>query len=226
MGKGLKPLVSADRYPVVLPEETTLDLVLSGFSCARFGDGELRLALEGTAVSQKAEKGLQRELRQLLQGPTKSIVCIPHYKDGPKAENWKKYGQLKFVLMMQQLQYGSAFISRPDSAPWINKPTYWEKVQMLWVDRDVTLVVGTDATSLNQHMLRKAKSVRVVVGPRRDAYSVIDDIEKEIGVPSDGQPIILCLGATATVLAERLARKGCWAIDFGHVGKFMPQEWR
>jgi len=36
-------------------------------------------------------------------------------------------------------------------------------------------------------------------------------------------PILLCLGPTATVLAWRLAKRGKWALDLGHIGMFMKR---
>jgi hypothetical protein len=51
------------------------------------------------------------------------------------------------------------------------------------------------------------------------AYGEIDRIEEEIGKPSG--PVFLVIGATATALAARLARKGLWAMDMGHLGHFM-----
>jgi hypothetical protein len=221
-----KPMDLLVPYPPILTEEETLDRVLAGASCSRYGDGELRLALGGSASAQVPDLNLQAELVSILRGPTRSLVCLPHYKYGPKIENWKKYGTGKFVRLFRQPEYGSAFISRPDSAPEINNQVYWAKVRSLWAGRDTTLVVGTDATSLNEKMLRDVKSLRVVFGPRRDAYFEVSRLEQEIGTTPADAPIILCLGPTATVLAERLARKGCWAIDLGHMGKLMPKEYR
>lgn len=214
-------------YPKVLTEEETLDRVLAGSSCARFGDGELRLAQGGQAVSQRSDRNIEGELQMLLRGPTRSLICIPHTRYGPKVRNWMKYQVPQIVRMLNRSrEYGSAFISRPDSAPNINKPEYWANIRKLWKGRDVTLVVGTDYGSLNEHMLRDARSVRMIFGPRRDAYSDVSELEQAIGVQPPDRPILMCLGACATVLAERLARKGCWAIDIGHVGKLMPKEYR
>jgi hypothetical protein len=70
-------------------------------------------------------------------------------------------------------------------------------------------------------MMSEASHVDVVDGPRVDAYDVIDDLEHYALLFPASQPIILCIGATATVLAERLARKGRHAIDLGHVGMMM-----
>jgi 2-polyprenyl-3-methyl-5-hydroxy-6-metoxy-1,4-benzoquinol methylase len=64
-----------------------------------------------------------------------------------------------------------------------------------------------------------ATGVQAITAPRQHAYTYIEQIEEQVGRP--GKPIILCLGATATVLADRLARKGEHALDLGHIGMFM-----
>lgn len=216
--------VNIDHYPIVLSEEETVVAATTGRSLSRFGDGELRLALGGNAVSQRAEKGLQQELRAILKKSV-ALACIPNVNSAtPLFEKcWRNHSQPKYsALYDQERVYGSAFITRPDSAPWINVPAYWKLMSSLWFDRDCMLVVGADMTSLNPELMQGAKSVLLVRGPRRDAYSSIAQLENEIG-PFTAGPIFMCLGATATVLAERLAKKGLWAIDIGNIGKFMPK---
>lgn len=220
-------------YPKCLTEDETIDAALAGRSLSRFGDGELRLCFDGTAVSQVNHPGLSKDLCALLRGPTTSLVCLPHIHYGPRVESWKKYAGKRFAHMMQQEVYGSAFISRPDNQPGIDRPEYWTKVRALWKDRNVVLVVGADYGSLTEDMLRDARDLLCVYGPRRDAYTDIDKLEvaihrclHEFAQSKDRPIVLLCLGATATVLAERLARKDVWAVDVGHVGKFMPKEFR
>lgn len=225
-GKGLRVWCTMNNRPTILSEDSTLNLALKGHSLSRFGDGELRLALGGRAISQDPDKNLAAELCAILRGPTHSSVCLPTFGIGPRAGSWAKYNVAKFADLFRQDVYGSAFISRPDNAPHINTPDFWRKMRALWTNRNVTLVVGSDYGSLDEVMLRDTKSLRVVKGPRRDAYAEVARIEQEIGVQGPNDPVILCLGATATVLAERLAKKGGWALDLGHVGKFMPKEFR
>jgi hypothetical protein len=214
-------------YPRVMTGVETLQAALSGRSIARFGDGEMRLTTDkGSAISQVRDLNLKAELIALLNGPTKSLVCIPRQECGPKADRWQNYARDPFVKLMKQKVYGSAFITRPDNEPEISTPQYWDDVRSLWRNRDVTLVVGTDYGSLNENFMRDARNLKVVFGPRRDAYMDLPRIEDEIGRPPVDAPVIMCLGAAATVLAERLAKKGCWALDLGHVGKFMPKEFR
>lgn len=207
-------------YPKVMSEFETLRRAAAS-SIARFGDGELRLALGGDCVSQRERSPhLAAELRDMLHAARSGcLVCIPNAAVGPKQGQWASYTAPRFTSLYGRQEYGSAFITRPDSAPWIDTPEYWSSVRDLWRDADVVLVVG-DKKSLSVEMMAgEARSVREVIGPRQNAYAEIDRIEEEIGNPAG--VVILCLGATATVLAWRLAAKGVHALDLGHIGMFM-----
>lgn len=210
------------KYPLVLNEAPTLESCFVN-SISRFGDGELRLAIGGTCISQRHNPPkLQKELRDILVSTSSEcLVAIPNINAAiHKKDHWRKYGSAQYVnLYREGRMYGSSFITRPDSAPWIDSPEYWSRVRDLWKDKDVVLVVG-DKKSITQEMVStEAKSCREVWGPKVEAYAHIDRIEEEIGTPSG--VVILCLGATATVLAARLSKKGVHALDLGHVGMFM-----
>lgn len=207
---------------MTMDEDTTLKVALAGRSISRFGDGELRLAVGGKAVSQVALPKLRKELCNLLREQTAALVCVPRishtHTPRDKVVLWSKYATGKYTTLFGKKQFGSAFITRPDSAPWIDRPDYWKLVRDLWLGRDIVLVVGSDR-SLREDMMTEARSIRMVHGSYHDSYECIDRIEEEIGTPSG--PVILCLGATATILAERLARKNVHALDLGHIGMFM-----
>lgn len=203
--------------PVIATETETLEGCFK-LSIARFGDGELRLAIGGACSSQRADDHLARELRNILATYRGFLVGIPNFDKTPRRDVWDKYAERPFWNHYRQTAYVSSFITRPDNAPWIDTPEYWARVRQLWEGEDVTLVVG-DEKSLTRSMLMTAKSVRSVVGPRQHAYADIGRIEEEIGLPSG--PVLLCLGATATALAARLDAKGIRALDLGHIGMFM-----
>ncbi len=208
------------NHPKVMTEFETIEAAKAGASLARYGDGELKLAMGRDCVSQKAGPALAAELRAILKAPPPGVLaCIPSPVNA-KGESWAKFATRAYLDLYGDHTFGSAFVTRPDSAPWIDTEAYWAAVVDLWRDKDVTLVVGTDR-SLRAEMMPQAKSVRVVRDEvsHRDAYSRIDAIEAEIGTPAG--PVILCLGATATVLAARLAKKGVHALDLGHIGMFM-----
>ena len=209
------------KYPTVYNEQTTLDMALKGLSLARFGDGELRIAKGGQAISQRPEPVMAKAFRAILAKPPKHVlICLPNLiSETPEMWFWHKYLKPVYIDMYNyKYGYGSTWITRPDCAPWINTAEYWDKVKELWRGKDVTLVVG-DEKSLTPTMLSEARSLRVVKGPRVNAFGDIDHIEREIGTPTG--PVLMCLGATATLLAVRLSAKGVHALDVGHIGMFM-----
>lgn len=189
-------------------------------SIARFGDGELRLAVGGSAISQRADKRLANELRTILCNKVPGLlVGLPNFWKTPRQDVWSKYRKGKFApLYMSGAEYASSFITRPDSAPWIDTPEYWAVVGTLWEGKDVVLITG-DQKSLTPEMMQDAASVRAISAPPRDAYSEVDRIEREVG--KHAGVVVLCLGATATVLAYRLHKRGVHALDLGHLGMFM-----
>lgn len=207
------------KYPEILSEDLTIELAATK-SIARYGDGEWRCAVGGGCTSQAADAALARELQNILLRPNDCVVCLPNIFNGcPRKVSWIRYTEERYVKYCGAKTYGSAFITRPDNAPWIDRPDYWERVRGLWRGVDIILVVG-DKKSITTEMIgTEALSVREVIGPRQHAYAEIDRIEEEIGKTS--ARVLLCLGATATALAYRLSVKGIHAIDLGHIGMFM-----
>jgi hypothetical protein len=55
-------MIRVKGYPEVLGERETLEAIHTGRSIARYGDGELRVALGRKCVSQEADENLAREL--------------------------------------------------------------------------------------------------------------------------------------------------------------------
>jgi hypothetical protein len=210
------------KYPVVRSEEETLKLVLAGHSIARYGDGEFRLVSGSDCVSQVASKELTRELCAILKGNVdRCLVGIPTMDArSPKIGHWSRYKGIYPRYMGKHVRYYSAFISRPDSAPWINTPEYFDDIESLWAGQEVTLVAN-GARSLKPEFLGlTARSVNFVQCSYRDSYSQVDALER--ACLDAGRRVLLCCGATATVLAWRLAKQGLHAVDLGHVG----QHWR
>jgi hypothetical protein len=207
------------KYPKVIDEAATLAASQTN-SLARFGDGELSIALGGDCVSQRRDPKLAAELREILQNKSPELlVGIPNVESKTKPA-WAKYGGDRYTALYGAGTFGSSFITRPDSAPWIDTPEYWRQLSGLWRGRVVVLVAGTER-SLRPEQLVGANDIRRVGTPRRDAYAEIDRIEAEIGIPPASSTVLMCVGPTATVLAARLAKKGVHAVDLGHVGMFM-----
>lgn len=193
-----------------LKESRTLAKILDGESLARFGDGELKLCHGEDSLTQVWSEAIQTELRDILED-SPCHVGIPHTQ-GLRPDYWGKFLKTHSDYLNPDTEYGSAFISRPNEAGLDSK--FFRRMSKLWQGRDVTLITG--GGSLSTDHLHTAKSVRVVDAPVRDAYVDFSRIEAD-----SSHLVILCLGATATILADRLTRKGVQAVDLGFVGKFL-----
>jgi hypothetical protein len=208
-------------YPFVTNEYASLHHVVHGRSLARYGDGEFALCAGRSIPCQRGDAGLQARLRDILRESGDCLVGIPNlHSDTPKTAYWHKYQAASRYLTPRL--YLSAFITRPDSAPWIDTPAYWALLESLWIGQDVTLVRGS-ARSLTKDDLVGAGRVTEILAPRQDAWANYPALLEQIGTPSR---VLLCLGPTATVLAVDLCAKGVHAIDLGHVGLWLKKHRR
>lgn len=208
-------------YPSVVGEMQTLDRVLAGASLARYGDGEFKMCAGAGIKSQEAHRVLSARLVEILKDSGSCLVGIPNLRSNtPKAEFWKKYADYASYLCNRE--YVSSFITRPDSAPWINTDEYWTKLESLWAGQSVTLVRGS-SKSLTAADLGSACEVTEIVAPRQHAFASYDELLERIGTP---KRVLICLGPTATVMATDLCARGVHAIDLGHIGMFWRKRQR
>lgn len=209
------------NWPVVLDEDETLDRVIAGESLARFGDGEFNLIFGSPCKTQPYIAPIGATLKVILESGN-CLVGIPRQGIGPKSSFWREYFRSDIITLLKKPSYASAFITRPDSAPWIDRPSYWRKIKSLWDGKKVTLVRGSHK-SLTSEMLKGARAVKEITCPPYNAYARYGDILQMIG---DDNLVLLCLGPTATILAADLAQRGQHAIDLGHVGMFLGKHER
>lgn len=204
-------------------EGLTLQCALDGMSIGRFGDGELKIAMGRDAKSQAHDPQLADMLRQILARPRPGfLACIPNIAGqvrSPKEAFWSQYRGPKYAsLYRSSTVYGSSFITRPDSAPEYLGAPYFERLAQLWAGRDVVLVGGS-GKSLQPSDLAGAASVKHVEAPRQHAFSAYPFLLQRL--KDETRLVIMCLGATATVLAWELAGRGVKAVDLGHVAMFL-----
>jgi len=223
------PECGVSVYPTVLGESDTLAAVVSGRSIARYGDGEFKLAAGGSGIkSQVAHPELRRRLVEILIESGDCLVGIPNIRSQtPKAEFWEP--KMSFASLLRRRPYVSSFITRPDSAPWIDTPEYWAMLESLWVGHDVTLVRGSAKSFTAERLMEwGARSVTEIIprlasnGRPQHAWEQYDELLERIGTPSRA---LLCLGPTATVMAVDLCAKGVHAIDLGHAGMFAKKHY-
>lgn len=203
-------------YPLVLGEVETLHRVCEGRSIARYGDGELKMCGGSGIKSQMPNAQISKRLREILQHSGECLVGIPNIRsETPKNAFWGKY--MAHADLLADRLYVSSFITRPDSAPWINTPEYWRQLESLWVGQDVTLVRGSTKSLIAEDLVG-ARRVTEVIAARQHAWVEYESLLERIGTPSRA---LICLGPTATVMAVDLCAKGVHAVDLGHIGMFL-----
>lgn len=213
------------NYPErIVDEWGTMLAVVHGASIARYGDGEFNLVRGGNCVSQRKVPGIQTELQNILKSKDPNLlVAIPRLDSrSPKNVNWMKCCSHYGSYLSPTKQYYSAFITRPDSAPWIATDDYFDTIKSLWLDQEVTFV-GNGQRSLTPEFMMEngARAVHYVECDYAHTYHRIDALErtclKPMGVEKPRR-VLLCAGPTATCLAARLSAHGVQAIDLGHIG--------
>ncbi len=211
------------HYPAVVSEMETVDVLLKGSSIARLGDGEFKLIVGQGYVREPANARLGKELRNTVARPNPDcIVGIPRLSNaGPKNDNWLARIDRFMPYLTEDMTYYSAFISRPDSAPWIDRIKFARRLQKLWKDRHV-VAVCEPKSSLLRMLAYGAAKVTHIECPSENAYALIDLFEKAI-VQAKPQIAFLACGPTATCLANRMARRGVQTIDFGSGGAFVAR---
>ena len=208
-------------YPEVLSEFDTLKQIVAGRSLARYGDGEFKICRGAGIKSQEKHPTLTARMCDILHESGECLVGIPNIRsDTTKAEFWGKYMASASYLVARQ--YVSSFVTRPDSAPWIDTPDYWALLETLWINQDVTLVRGSQK-SLMADDLVGARTVTEIIAPRQHAWVEYESILERVGTP---KRCIICLGPTATIMAVDLCAKGVHAMDLGHVGLFLRKHRR
>lgn len=213
--------MSISEYPKVAGEYETVNKLLTGYSIGRIGDGELKLMTGGCALREPVNAKLAEELCEFALEPDKKCLVgiLSMDKNSPKYAGLSRHATRFLTVLSPSVRYYSAHISRPDHAPWIENPEFCGLVQKLWAGKRVT-VLCEKRGSIIPVLEKKAKAVYHVECPNYEAYSVAKKLEGNIlrGKP---EVVIMCAGPTATIMANRLSKRGIQAIDLGSAGKFL-----
>lgn len=216
-------------YPDVLDEIQTLEILLEGHGCVRYGDGDFKIIRGQHDQFQAADPALARRLAEGLVEPPPDglLVCLPRINDLPVASPFHRHWQTFLEsdagiipFLPDDRGWGSSFISRPDFAPWIHNEEYYDRFSLLWREKDVVLV-GSGHRSVTVEWLMNTpyppRSIMAVHTAARQAWKDYEQTKGAIGRPDLA---ILSCGPMARVLGNELAQEGVQVLDVGHLGLF------
>lgn len=210
------------EYPQVWDEWTTIDTVKHGKKClARFGDGEIKMSEGEGYRRQQGSARLATDLKEVLTNPHNDcLVGIPTMDPkGAKFANWERHRARILRNLSPSVTYYSAFVTRPDSAQWIETRQYAELMQSIWLDKRAVVVCERKG-SMHRAVRMGARQTIHVECPHYGAYDVIHRLHDE-AIAADPEVIVLSAGPSATILANRFAYAGIQAVDLGSVGQML-----
>lgn len=212
--------------------DETLDYIIEhNSSLVRFGDGEVNLMWGLPIPYQNHDLELANQLKHIvgLESDEKLVVCLPDAFDDRfvftwwATPFWKEHMNVYMDFYKELCKgswYGSTFISRPyiDYEDKSKAKGQFEKLKSIWENRDILIVEGiTSRSGVGNDLFDKVKSVKRIICPSHNAYSVVDNIQEEIMKHAERRLILCMLGPTAKVLAYHLSRKGYQVLDIGHI---------
>lgn len=214
-------------------EETIRLIVEEGKSLSRFGDGEFMwMAGESMPSFQSYSPEFAQDLIKAFTSKNDNLLIgIPYgVFDASKCNlsarmHWRII-RSNFMLRLEKFidksrKYCDASITRPyiDYRDRSFSEGIFELLKRIWDDRDIVIVEGEKTKlGMGNDLLNNAKSIKRIICPAENAYSVLEKIKNSIhkNVPKDTL-IIAALGPTASILASQLCDEGYQFVDIGHV---------
>jgi hypothetical protein len=217
-------------HPRVLDEWETLRLIREkGWSLARLGDGEAKVCEGKTIKSQPYHPELSARMRETLRSKDRNLLVavpriwppLPVRMPRQKRLFWAAWEERFLPWLRLSKGYGSAFVSRPDSAPGIDCAEYWALMRSLWEGREVLAVYGG---KFDEGLLDNAMSVTHQRAPEHDAWADYPRIKRKVLAWAATDPadslIVAFLGPTATILAADCSAAGVQCLDLGASPRF------
>lgn len=227
----LNPLVRAG-IRVLPPVASVQRLLESGASLARFGDGELSIAIGAQGPRfQTSQKELGARLREvlhedderLLLGISEPLVNLRGARQDDRyfwGDLLRRHGKEFARVIPHDRTYLDTHLTRPYIPTDDQEIAFrrFDQLRELWRDRDLLFVEGEYSRSgIGNDLFDGARSIRRLIGPPADAFSQITEIEAAVREHAGDALVICCLGPTATVIAADLAQEGIRCLDLGHI---------
>lgn len=225
------------RIKVHSIDETIDELLNTGKSMVRFGDGEIVMIKGKDLMLQKASPEIVEGLAKILAYSYDDlIVTIPGIfdtlSDHHKASRqfWKDH--LLFCRKTYEKYcnpdrtYYSTFVSRCYyyAADRSGCAAWFAKIRKIWENKDVVVVEGVRThNGVGNDLLDTAASIERILCPPSDAYGALPAIIDACTVYDKDRLFLLSVGVAAKFLAVELFKRGYRVLDIGNLD--MEYEW-
>lgn len=232
----------------IYSESEVIQLLMSGYSLSRFGDGEFNIAMgnkRGIEEFQTYTEGLALALKNVLGQDLNSeenanfLIGIPQFLSTYKNSFWKQkqfwstYNVSKRRWVVRHLyheghmqRYGDTFFARVTGLYAQTPREFADRVSRLkqvWEDKDVLIIEErTTRLGVGSDLLTSARSINRFLIPSKNAFDQYRNIINDITRLRKPDLVLVVAGPTATVLVYDLYLLGYQAIDLGQInGSYM-----
>ncbi len=213
------------KLPNILNLDDSLEeLISSGKSVARYGDGEFKLIMGENIGFQKSHPELTRRLKEILKCENENVLIGIVDVFGYCPNNYmKKVIMLCRETLYKYINFDKTYVDASlarrfkfNSEEQGNE--YYKKIKSLWNNKDIIIVEGAGSRlGIGNDLFDNANSIERILCPIKNAFSKYDTILAECLKQPKEKLFVLALGPTATLLAVDLAEKGYRALDIGHL---------
>jgi len=201
--------------------ENTLELLNSGYSLSRMGDGEYNLCFNQSISFQKSNEELSRRLRNLLKigrdDTIKYLVGIPRLKFNGRTfwgEFWFFHLKQISTLLDNKIVYGDLGISRHIEIHHILELT------KIWDKKNVLFIFGKGSKfNIEHEIFNNTNKKFIIESVNKDAFYDIETISQDVRkYCAKVDLILISLGPTASILAyDYCLNLKIQVIDIGHL---------
>lgn len=219
-------------------DDETFQLLRSGLSLSRFGDGEIGWIYQQSKgyFGQENSKQLSSRLKQvLIERNPNLLIGIPNFFGSMEgySKNRKigrnihlaEYGSKWSNLLDTSKKYSDSLITRVYNGRLnVNPVDMFQSWQSVWQNKDVVIIEGEGTRfGVGNNLLQGVKSLRRIIAPSENAFITLDKILYVSKTYDKSVLFLIALGPTATILASELSKAGYQAIDVGHLD--IEYEW-
>lgn len=228
------------KIPRIESTKEAIDkIVFEGCSLVRFGDGEFEImAGKERAVFQKHNPILEKRMKEIIQTRnSKLLIAIANnygslecyteeVANGIRSYMTEEVRKFHMSLLDVERTYYDAYMFKC-YFPYKDKEstqTRFELVERIWKGKDVVLIEGEETrTGYANDLLNKAKSVKRILAPTKNAFEKYDEILNKALELSKEYLILVVLGPAGKLLTFDLFNEGYQVIDIGQID--MDYDW-
>ena len=222
------------KIPHILTPEASLQLLLDNpKSFARFGDGEVSLIQGNSIAFQDYDPRLAQIMAEAISGKVPDLYVGINYNYFHTSRHMNEHNRRFYLtathqyrqFLLENCSKDQTYIAAGFNQMYIMSDdqdlgAYYNKIKELFRDRDLVIFAGEGILDgLENDVFELARSKEYVAGPKRNAFSMYDELLEKARSYSKEKTLCFILGPASKALICDLTKDGYMAWDIGHMAK-------